>query len=53
MNRLSSNNVNTTIRKYSLRAFIRMVTRLDFVGQLEVFLVWSNLPLAVKVLNCL
>ena len=31
-----SNNVNTTIRKYSSRAFIWVVTPLGFVGQLRI-----------------
>ena len=46
-----SNNRNSTIRKYSLRAFIRVVTLLGFVWQFQdlgVFLVCSNSPLAVK-----
>ena len=33
---LFSNYVNTTIRKYSSRAFIWLVTPLDFVGQLKI-----------------
>ena len=32
-----SNNVNTTIRKYSSRAFIWVVTPLGFVGQLRIY----------------
>ena len=45
---LFSNNVNTAIRKYSSRAFIWVVSPLGFVQDLEVFLVWSNSPLAMK-----
>ena len=46
---LFSNNVNTTIRKYSRRAFIPVAYTFRFrstVQDLEVFFVWLNSPLA-------
>ena len=50
---LFRNNVDTTIRKYSSRAFIWVASPLDFVTQFRIycrnFLVQSNSHLAVKV----
>ena len=34
---LFSNNVNTTIRKYASRAFVWVVTPLDFVGRFRIY----------------